>query len=1050
MILRIEAENFRSFDKLAYTINGAGLVSVEGYWDQDPMHSNGSGKCLPADTKLKHAITGEYDTIEHWHARVLSGETLYVWGMNSDWKLEPTRVTSVFPTGKKQLLDIEFDDGYILRVSDTHPIFSERGCIQSSSLLVGDMCAGPRRLPVQSAVNYNAAYMVLLGLLLSEGSLTSTSLGFTASEPAYLHVIEDAAASVGLRVTQVGKRDDCHNLRGISPDVPHLRKVFLAECDRLSINLKDWFGRSSSCVMKGRQGPGYTKLMALADATSSIVFRDLSRQWYPAKSFRHWLSTLGVLGVKATRKKLPAILHTLSDDDVRVFLQSYWAGDGYVGTLKNREVSVTTASRDLAEGLRSLLLRFGILTKLRLRHMTYTGSTQRFQSYTLEAIGRSSRIALCTLLSGMPHAMKQMRLGELRKFYSTLPENDNRGLVPSSIVFPGIESASQRTGLAITNRAAGMLRSRAQWQQHNASRAVIARAASYFDDTTLTLMATSDVTWRTIRKITPVSGRHSTFDVSVDNETHLYALDSVITHNSSFLTEVLTWAIFGETTEGQTASEKVRDVVKTGTKACKVTVTLPFMRWTRSQRAGNKSNKVEIDGHEYHKLADAEAHLLQLFPPKKVFSSTLVLGQGIGNRLTGWKPAERTKTLSDLFGLGIFEQAREGVRKLIRGWESSKVGANAKLQTISQQKAQVAAQAGGKLSDAELTKLQHAMADLEQALHYAQDEQKKLADASNAAYVAQSQAANAATSMASLISKLQGQIAGIDMMETCDRCQRKMTKAAKDALTQNMKTELEAHQQAYPTLEAQVTAAQQAYQNAQAAVTKANGETASLTQELSSHQQRLALHNQATQTLGMFEEQELAAQQELATADTEIGYYQKLDEAFGPNGIPLRKMESVISVFNTALARICEGVWESEIFVQLTTERTLKSGSKKNEIDIIVEGANGPTYSACSPGERRRLDLTLQLALREVLLSSWKSMMPLLVCDDVVDVLDARAKIQLYENYLVPLSENNVIFVVSPESTLSRDVPRVYIHRDGTGSKVMLNEATNILKVEDI
>lgn len=519
---------------------------------------------------------------------------------------------------------------------------------------------------------------------------------------------------------------------------------------------------------------------------------------------------------------------------------------------------------------------------------------------------------------------------------------------------------------------------------------------------------------------------------------------------SSFLTELLTWAIFGETTEGQTASDKVRDVVKTGTKACEVTVTLPFIRWTRSQRIGNKSNKVQIEGHEFHKLADAEAHLLQYFPPKKVFSSTLVLGQGIGNRLSGWKPAERTKTLSDLFGLGIFEQAREGVRKLIRGWQSSKVGATAKLQTIVQQKAQVAAQSGGKLSDVELTKLNHDMADIEQALHYAREEQKKLTAIFNAAASAHSSATVAVGTASSKMAYLQSQISGIDNMAVCDRCQRKMTKAAMDALTRNTKSELAGLQENYPALEEQEATAAQAQQQARTAIDKANTDVVSLNQQLSATQGKMALHDQATQTLNMFDEQEAEAQQEAATADVEIGYYEKLDAAFGPNGIPLRKMESVISILNTALARICEGVWESGIFVQLTTERALKGGGMKNEIDIIVEGANGPTYSACSPGERRRLDLTLQLALREVLLSSWKTMMPLLICDDVVDVLDARAKVQLYENYLVPLSENNVIFVVSPESTLSRDVPRVYIHRDVAGSKVLLNEATDILQVDGL
>ena len=44
MILRLTAENFRSYQKLSYKIETAGLVAVEGIYEGEGDRSNGAGK----------------------------------------------------------------------------------------------------------------------------------------------------------------------------------------------------------------------------------------------------------------------------------------------------------------------------------------------------------------------------------------------------------------------------------------------------------------------------------------------------------------------------------------------------------------------------------------------------------------------------------------------------------------------------------------------------------------------------------------------------------------------------------------------------------------------------------------------------------------------------------------------------------------------------------------------------------------------------------------------------------------------------------------------
>jgi DNA repair exonuclease SbcCD ATPase subunit len=514
---------------------------------------------------------------------------------------------------------------------------------------------------------------------------------------------------------------------------------------------------------------------------------------------------------------------------------------------------------------------------------------------------------------------------------------------------------------------------------------------------------------------------------------------------SSFLSEVLTWAIFGETTEGQAGRGKVKDVVRGGVGTCQVTVELPFVKWTRSQKAGNKSNKLDIEGQEFHRLEDAKAYLLSLFPPKRVFTSTLVLGQGIGNRLSGWQPAERSRVFSKLFGLTIFEQALAQVRNIQGRWEKARAAAEGKLALIAQQKESLPT---GEVTPEKIAHLQELLRVNEQSrvMHEKSKEKvdKKLADKQHE----RAQLSGKATTHQTTMAFYRGEMDKVKD-SVCPTCGRKMPKTVSATAAADFQKKYDAEAAALTKLAGRLKKIEPAvlnYQQESAALASKLSEFHSLIQSQSS---RLGAMESQAGAVAALRTQEQVALAEKEVADTEIGYYALLDKAFGPAGIPLRKMESALDALNIVLARICEQVWESEVFVQLSSERALKGGGSRAEIDVVVEGFDGPNYAACSPGERRRIDLTVQLALREVLLTAWGNRLPLLVCDDIVEVLDASAEVQLYENYLVPASASNAVFVVSPKPSLPSGVPRIYIYRTKEGARVGVNQAEKMIRVQE-
>ena len=81
--------------------------------------------------------------------------------------------------------------------------------------------------------------------------------------------------------------------------------------------------------------------------------------------------------------------------------------------------------------------------------------------------------------------------------------------------------------------------------QHDISRVKLQDYANYLKDDQLCKLAQSDIFWATVSSIEEV-GVHETYDIQIDSENHLYALDGFITHNSTLL-ESIYWAQFNDT-----------------------------------------------------------------------------------------------------------------------------------------------------------------------------------------------------------------------------------------------------------------------------------------------------------------------------------------------------------------------------------------------------------------------------------------------------------------------------------------------------------------------
>ena len=148
---------------------------------------------------------------------------------------------------------------------------------------------------------------------------------------------------------------------------------------------------------------------------------------------------------------------------------------------------------------------------------------------------------------------------------------------------------------------------------------------------------------------------------------------------STLIPELLCWAIYGETVDGKV------DVCSNYDDAdhVEVSVSLPFVEWVRSQKADGTGKKIQLDG--IRNYTDAKEALLKKFPPKRVFASTMILGQGVGERFSSWTPATRASILGQLLNLTIWPEARKRISKDRGSYNNKLAQAQGALQMVEGQ-----------------------------------------------------------------------------------------------------------------------------------------------------------------------------------------------------------------------------------------------------------------------------------------------------------------------------------------------------------------------------
>jgi DNA polymerase-3 subunit alpha len=446
-------------------------VAESIYSDWEEFARYGFNKCLPGDVEVVDASTGRVVKIEDLY-RGTTHVTETVSCDISSLKLKPQPVTRVMDNGIKPVFRITTALGRVIEATENHPFYTYHGWRQLGELQEDDFIAVPRVIHVEGENEWYDHEVIALGHLLAEGNL-------------------------------------CH---------PHSVYFYSQDIDQVNdfVQAANSF-RNVNCTISTHK------------STYSVYAARTDKQ-FPPEIFT-WVGELGLLGKNARTKEIPASVFELNNRQIGLMISRMWEGDGHVDET-GRNMFYATASYRMAQQLQHLLLRFGIISRLRTVEFPYKDGRVGYQLFIT---GFENFQKFAAYIGG--HFINKKRRAVVEYLASYVPpvKIGTKDIVPSSVK-EHIRLAKDQSGLTWTQLSEITGVAPREFYPTNSAgkigfrRNTLRRLGNYFDDPTIKKYAESDLYWDRIAYIEYV-GEKQTYDLEIA-ETHNFIANDILVHNS--------------------------------------------------------------------------------------------------------------------------------------------------------------------------------------------------------------------------------------------------------------------------------------------------------------------------------------------------------------------------------------------------------------------------------------------------------------------------------------------------------------------------------------
>jgi replicative DNA helicase len=431
----------------------------------------------PQMADLRECVTGDTLVLTTDGCRTpirdLVGKEVEVWAISPGGRIVPAKSECVWSVGKRAITRVALASGRMIRATADHRLYGAAGWMRVSDLAPGDRIAMARRVPApKDAVRWPADRIALLAHLIGDGSyLVNQPMRYVTASEENSRVVEEAARrEFGAKVTRYRGRGNWHQL-----------------------------------LISGN-----------------------GNRWHPA-GVNLWLRELGIFGQRSHEKRLPREAFRLCNDQITLMLRHLWATDGSIfcraaGSKGPARVYFSTASEGLARDVSALLLRLGIVSRVRVvRKANYR------PVYTVDVSSADQRKRFLETVGAF--GPRTARAEQLWHELGMTQSNPNVDTLPKE-AFLQVKAAMAEKG--ISHRAMAALRGTAYGGSAQLdfapSRTLLAEYANLLDSDTLRGWAASDLFWDRVVDLCP-DGTEEVFDLTVPGPSSWLA-DGVVSHNS--------------------------------------------------------------------------------------------------------------------------------------------------------------------------------------------------------------------------------------------------------------------------------------------------------------------------------------------------------------------------------------------------------------------------------------------------------------------------------------------------------------------------------------
>ena len=427
-------------------------------------------ECITGDTLIYLPETGTYQRVDE-----LVGKTDFqVLAMDRHHQLNPAKCLEVWPTGKKEIFEVETQSGHRIRASLNHPFYTPDGWQQLVDIKEGDYLALARHTTNSTSSELKDEEIVFLAHMIGDGCFVPRQpIHYTSKDRESCRMVVDCASKLwGIKARIVADRNSAGCQQVYLPSPYHLTH--------------------------GRHHP--------------------------------FVNLLGRIGLKLSRaheKQVPDAIYRADDRQLALFIRHLWSTDGCVFLRKTVGSSIlhySTNSPVLARDVQYLLKRFGISATLRKNQ-----KKSYRPGYLVVVSGKED------ILKFVDHigifGEKASKLAALADLLRSKTANPNRDVIPKQF-WRVVRDEKRERGWSerAFQKAIGMQYCGSTLYRSNLSRERMARVAGVLESDDLRHLAESDLYWDKVKSIRHI-GSEETYDLHVE-EQHNFVANNFVIHNS--------------------------------------------------------------------------------------------------------------------------------------------------------------------------------------------------------------------------------------------------------------------------------------------------------------------------------------------------------------------------------------------------------------------------------------------------------------------------------------------------------------------------------------